>query len=473
MLWSYVNSAFLFAQPSVCTRTRLSALLRGSKKAMGKSHDKNISLEKEALHLHPRKMNFADNIFMNPEKHSEQDLIDAILEAVFYDRSERLRMQMDPLVRLLIRNPPGLYNFVIVSAAGVVTDGKQGLELKDAFERLEKQRGVKVIRADTATARSMKYNASKVEEAIEAAVQLNKPYGLLGYSQGCANALMAESMLLSGTPNQRQILAVYQSGLVCRQLLFSAANGSFHATAMDRKVQRLISMCEDFFKSQAGYFSRALASTVLESLTSILDSVHFHKTMGGAQSFLPDGCRSFWREAQHMADVPTCTMRGVMEEHTTPESLEMLSNLLTKQSGSALHDSQVHGKSLCGTNELYRDAFLCTGFSHPMLILSVFDAVGYPVYHLNRNGRLVKRCAVGEGAVQRTHHWSPLAYEVEFVRTARDIEMASFDCAKDRHVFPWVEVNKRFGFIKFSKEDSAKSTEVHPSKLVPNRVAHD
>jgi hypothetical protein len=103
----------------------------------------------------------------------------------------------------------------------------------------------------------------------------------------------------------------------------------------------------------------------------------------------------------------------------------------------------------------------------------VFDAVGYPVYHLNRNGRLVKRCAVGEGAVQRTHHWSPLAYEVEFVRTARDIEMASFDCAKDRHVFPWVEVNKRFGFIKFSKEDSAKSTEVHPSKLVPNRVSPD
>jgi hypothetical protein len=51
--------------------------------------------------------------------------------------------------------------------------------------------------------------------------------------------------------------------------------------------------------------------------------------------------------------------------------------------------------------------------------------------------------------------------------------MAAFDCAKDRHVFPWVEVNKRFGFIKFSKEDSAKSTEVHPSKLVPNRVAHD
>lgn len=274
-------------------------------------------------------------------------MIDSILEATIYDNADRERLRLDPLVRLLIRNPPGQYDFVIISAAGVVTEGKQGLELKDAFERLEKRRGVKVIRADTATARSIEFNASKVEEAIDVAVQLKKPYGLLGYSQGCANALMAETMLLSGSPKQREALSKQCGGLVCRQLLFSAANGSFHGPAMDRKVQRLISMCEDFFKSQAGYFSRALSSTVLESLNSILDSAHFHKIMGGAQSFLPDGCRAFWREAQHLADVPTCTLRGVLEEHTTPESLEMLSNLLTKQSGSALHDSQVHGRCLC------------------------------------------------------------------------------------------------------------------------------
>jgi hypothetical protein len=94
----------------------------------------------------------------------------------------------------------------------------------------------------------------------------------------------------------------------------------------------------------------------------------------------------------------------------------------------------------------------------------VFDAVGYPVYHLNRNGRLLQNCAVGDGAIQRTHHWSPLSDEVEFVQTARDIEMASFNCAKDRHVFPWVEVNKRFGFIKFSTE-GVFSVEAHPAKF--------
>jgi hypothetical protein len=215
--------------------------------------------------------------------------------------------------------------------------------LKGAFDRLEKQRGVKVIRADTATARSIEYNAGKVEEAIEVAVRLKKPYGLLGYSQGCANALMAESMLFSGTPEQREALLSKSSGLICRQLLFSAANGSFHGPAVERKIHRLITMCEDFFKSQSGYFSRAFSSNVLGVLNSVLDSADFHKMMGGAQSFLPDGCRAFWRESQHLVHVPTCVIRGVMENHTTPESLEMLSNLLAKQSGSSLHDSQVHG----------------------------------------------------------------------------------------------------------------------------------
>ena len=316
---------------------------------------------------------FPDDVFVNPEKAKQQDLIDAIIESTIYEVEDRERLQMDPLVRLLIANPPGHYDFVIVSAAGVITEGKKGLELKDAFERLEKQRGVTAIRADTATARSLEYNAGKVEEAIELAVQMNKPYGLLGYSQGCANALTAESILLSGTPKQRQELSKFNGGLVCRQLLFSASNGSFHGPAMEKKIQQLISMCEDFFKSQAGYFSRAFTSTVLETLNSVLDSSFYHKTMGGAQSFLPDGCREFWREAQHRSDVPTCTLRGVMEKHTTPESLEMLSNLLTKQSGSPLHDSQVHGTDAFAEYEICILSIICCcphadDILHPFLL---------------------------------------------------------------------------------------------------------
>ncbi len=230
---------------------------------------------------------------------------------------------------------------------------------------------------------------------------------------------------LTGSPLQQRALFGPRGGLVCRQLLFSAANGSMHGPATDKKIQCLIVTCEEFFKYQQGYFSRALASNVLEVLNNIMDSAPFQKFIGGAQSMLPEGCRAFWREAQHLPHVPTCVLRGVMEEHTTPESLEMISNLLTKQSGSKLHDSQVH----------------------------VYDTVGYPVYHNNRNGRLLQKCAVGEGFIQRTHHWSPLSDEVEFVQTQRDIERASFDCAKDRHVFPWVDVNVRFGFIKYATQE--------------------
>jgi hypothetical protein len=427
---------------------RLSALRIGATKLLEKrTRDSSVDTESAAWEQ-------VDEVFRTADTCGEQILVDAILDAIFFEESAREELRHDPLVRLLIPNPPGKYDFAIVSAMGVITEGKKGLELKDAFRRLKEMRGVIAIRADTATVRSLEFNAGKIEEAIEIAVSMKKPYGLLGYSQGCANVLMAESMLLSGSPSQRQALSKSNGGLVCRQLLFSAANGSFHGSAVEKKVERLIVMSEEFFKYQQGYVSRALSSLVLETLNTALDSSHFHKLMGGAQSFLADGCRAFWREAQNLAEVPTCTLKGVLEEHTTPECLEMLAHLLTKQSGSPLHDSQVH----------------------------VFDAVGYPVYHHNRNGRIVKKCAIGESAIQRTHHWSPLSDDVEYVRTDKDLEQASFDCAKDRHVFPWVDVNARFGFIKYLKENVEESSpdddepslrtvrnEAHPIKLISER----
>lgn len=368
-----------------------------------------------------------ENIFLEPEKHTDQQLVNAIIDAIIYDERDRERLSLDPLVRLLIPNPDGFYDFTIVSAMGVITEGKAGTELQSSFERMEKKRGVKTVRSDTATARSFEYNAGKIMEAIETAREYKVPFGLLGYSQGCANALMAESTMLSGTPPQQEEISD-PNGLVCRQLLFSAANGSIHGPASDKKVQRLIVMVEEFFKYQQGYFSRALQSAFLETITNALDSSTFHKLMGGAQTFLYDGCRAFWREAQHLSHVPTCTLRGVLEEHTTPEALESISHMLTKQSGSHLHDSQVHAS----------------------------DAVGHPVYYLNRNGKVLEKCDVGEASIQRTHHWSPLNEEVAFIKTQRDDNIASFDCAKDRHIFPWVDVNVRFGFIKYSKRKQSE-----------------
>jgi hypothetical protein len=106
---------------------------------------------------------------------------------------------------------------------------------------------------------------------------------------------------------------------------------------------------------------------------------------------------------------PTCVLRGVMREHTTLESLGMISNLRqTKLDPN------------------------CTILKCMSMILSATRSI----YHNNRNGRLFQKCAVGEGFIQRMHHWSLLSDEVEFVQTQRDIERASLHCAKDRHVFP-------------------------------------
>lgn len=43
--------------------------------------------------------------------------------------------------------------------------------------------------------------------------------------------------------------------------------------------------------------------------------------------------------------------------------------------------------------------------------------------------------------------------EVKFVTTQKDIEFGTFLCAKDRHVFPWVDVNARFGFIRYEIDE--------------------
>lgn len=157
------------------------------------------SEKSDRTHSAKQKRGIHDNLFSHPELVKEQVLVDAIIDAIFYYEADRERIRKDPLVRLLISNPPGNYHFAIVTAMGVITEGKKGREMEAAFQRLKEKRDVVLIRADTGTARSLDYNAAKIEDAIRAASEMKRPYGLLGYSQGCANALQTESLLLSGT----------------------------------------------------------------------------------------------------------------------------------------------------------------------------------------------------------------------------------------------------------------------------------
>lgn len=53
--------------------------------------------------------------FDKPTEMHEQELIDEIIDLLFLDEKEREIIGNDPLTRLLISNPPGKYNFTIVS----------------------------------------------------------------------------------------------------------------------------------------------------------------------------------------------------------------------------------------------------------------------------------------------------------------------------------------------------------------------
>ena len=68
-----------------------------------------------------------DGLFIAPEFRGEQVIVDAIIDAMIYNEADRDRLRKDSLVRLLIPNPSGVhYDFAIVSAMGVITEGERG-----------------------------------------------------------------------------------------------------------------------------------------------------------------------------------------------------------------------------------------------------------------------------------------------------------------------------------------------------------
>merc|ERR1740123_1344097 len=96
--------------------------------------------------------------------------------------------------------------------------------------------------------------------------QVRTPWGWVGYSQGCANAFRAECLMLQGTPEQRQMLEGFRS----RHLLFSAANGSAHATCGAWKMLRALIDGERFFKRFQATMSATTQLLALEMLQALL-----------------------------------------------------------------------------------------------------------------------------------------------------------------------------------------------------------
>jgi len=341
----------------------------------------------------------------------EQDLTQAVIEGLFHDPRDHKRLRADPLVRLLIDPPPGRYDFTIVSAMGVITEGERGTELEDAFHRLEQQRGVRVVRAPTGTAMSLEDNARRIISSIE---QIGGPFGMMGYSQGCANALAAESILQGGTPDQQRLI----ERLVCRNLLFSALNGSAHGLYGSEKFQQAMVEGERFLKHYQVMFSSEAVASFLRITRAVVDSSVFIRVLGGVHSLTIQRATDFHREMQIVDHAPTSTLRGVARRDELPETLELTYYLLRHMTGGGEQDTQVLAS----------------------------DALGRSTRVFNDTTRLLQRCDMPT-ARERTHHWSPLNRETEFVTTPRDRERCVYDYPKDRHVFPWVEVNARFGLI--------------------------
>ncbi|MBM4354467.1 MAG: hypothetical protein FJ109_11865 [Deltaproteobacteria bacterium] len=347
-----------------------------------------------------------------PPRRDEQDLLAQIVHALYHGADDRNRLEGDPLVRLLIDPPEGKYRFTIVSAMGVITYGARGHELEDAFARIEARRGVRIVRADTATARSLEYNAQRIIEAVS---RVDGPWGYIGYSQGCANCLMAEHRLMTGTPEQQRML----NRFVGRNLLFSAFNGSAHGTCSDRKFLDAMVFLDHFLSHYQAMLSNRAIQAALAAIRLLLDSRPVILGMAGSRSVSLWGVLPLHQGGVFREQAPTSTVRGVVEPSFLPEALEFLANILTRQNDHDRHDTQV----------------------------TTDEAQGHSILVETPRSEVLARCDMGS-LVQRTHHWSPLLKDVELVTTDRDRERSVYDYPKDRHVFPWVEVNARFGRIE-------------------------
>lgn len=342
----------------------------------------------------------------------EQELLEAVVRTLYYFPADQEALLADPLVRLLLDPPPGRYDFTIVTAMGVITDGEQGHELEDAFARLEQQRGVRVVRAHTGLFRWLEYNAAMILQAVR---KVDGPWGYIGYSQGCANGLLAESILRSGTPEQQRTLERF----VGRNLLFSAANGSVHGTSGSRKFVRAMIEGERFLKYYQASYSREAVDLVLRGLKTALDSGVFLDALSGTYSLTLARASWLHRDGQFAPWAPTSITRGIVRPEHLPEALEYLYHVHLLLSPGVGCDSQVAAE----------------------------EAMGHATRVRNRQTEAFARCDLG-GRVQATHHWSPLTVEIEQVTTERDLERAVYQSPKDRHVFPWVEALARFGKIR-------------------------
>ena len=355
---------------------------------------------------------FRQRLGRTMEGESRQAMIRDIIHTLYYHKEDQERLLADPLIRLSLETPPGRVDFTVIGSMGIITNGRQGWELTQTFGRLERDRGIKLIRSDTGTICTLDYNARRIIDAIQS---VKGPFGILGYSQGCANMLEAEQRLYSGTPEMQSCL----DNLKARHFIYSAFNGSTHGNIGCEKMTETTINIEHFLKNYETRFSKSTLRAGFDLIKSLLDSPYITNMMESIESVNYEGLVALARDAQYKPDVICSSLRAVCTEDILPSCLKLLYYFYQIQLPGGLNDTQV----------------------------TEFCAHGYPVWNRNDNVDVLRTNEIPTCTLNG-HHWSPLVEDIEFIVTDNDRARALYDSPKDIHIVPWIESLIRFGIIQ-------------------------
>lgn len=340
---------------------------------------------------------------------SRAETYDAIIDFIFAFDDDKRALRLDPLVWFMPTVAAGNVKLTLITAMGIITSGSAGHELEAVFERLRKSRNIATLRTNTGTIKPLQYNADQIVRVV---AQVDGPFAIVGYSQGCANMMRAEADLYNGTPDQRKLL----DNLVSRNFICSAFNGSPHATCGVVKYKNALVEGEAILKSFSASLSRPLYRLIFDLIKRILDTPIINASLTSVESISPEGLFELARDSQFAPHVPSIEASGATND--VPEGLVIMANHFNKQAFIA-NDSQI----------------------------GIDCAHAYPVFNDNDTTKRLKDQAVSPRLLN-IHHWSPLVEEVRFIESKKDVQTCIYKCPKSLFITPWIDSLILFGILE-------------------------
>ncbi len=341
----------------------------------------------------------------------------AIIDVLFNRDADREARRRDPLSWLDTRPAPGNINLKVLFAPGVITEGQKGHELSNAVQRLKNERDIDFIRSNTGNIKSLAFNAEILEQDIR---NIDGPFMLLGYSQGCANMMRAESNLMASTPEDRAKL----NNLVARHFLFSALNGSPHATAGVEILRNTLIGVEKVLKSYSAITSTPFTEFIFDLIRKTLDAPIITMSLNSVESLSIDGLEQLSRDGQYTPSVISTEVQGVADV-CIPEVLYYMTSHFYDQTRSDALPNGTPNDSQVGIDAAH----------------------GYFPFNRNDSVDILRRESI-PSCTLNAHHWFPLYEEVQFIETPLDVQNAVYHAPKDTMLFPAIETLILFGRAK-------------------------